>query len=52
MSPYSAEDLEKLVQAIRESAKYAQIVPSLVERIAAEELEKRGDFKAAFIGFE
>lgn len=47
MSPYSAEDLEKLVQAIRESAKYAQIVPSLVERIAAEELEKRGDFKAA-----
>ncbi|NMC15587.1 MAG: 16S rRNA methyltransferase [Chloroflexi bacterium] len=47
MSPYSPEDLEKLVQAITTSPKYAQITPSLVERIAAEELEKRGDYKNA-----
>ena len=47
MSPYSSEDLEKLVQAITTSPKYAQITPSLVERIAAEELEKRGDYKNA-----
>ena len=47
MSPYSPEELEKLVQAICASPKYAQIAPSLVERIAAEELAKRGDTRSA-----
>ena len=47
MSPYSPEDLNNLVQAICASTKYAQISPSLVESIAAEELEKRADYKSA-----
>lgn len=47
MSPYSPEDLDKLVHAICESAKYAQIAPSLVAHVAAEELEKRGEYKTA-----
>ncbi|HNW94874.1 MAG TPA: hypothetical protein PKW57_05265 [Anaerolineaceae bacterium] len=47
MSPYSPEELETLIQAIRASEKYAQLTPSLVARVAAEELEKRGESKSA-----
>ena len=41
------EDLAKLVAAVCVNPKYAQLAPSLVERLAAEELEKRADFKTA-----
>ncbi|HOE35356.1 MAG: hypothetical protein GX415_00100 [Chloroflexi bacterium] len=47
MTPSSPEDLETLVRAICRNSKYAQIIPSLVERVASEELEKRGDIRTA-----
>jgi len=47
MNPSSPDALDKLIQAICGSAKYSQLAPSLVARVAAEELEKRGEYKAA-----
>jgi len=47
MTPSSPEDLETLVRAICRNSKYAQIIPSLVARVASEELEKRGDIRTA-----
>jgi 16S rRNA (guanine(1405)-N(7))-methyltransferase len=44
MQAINVEKLAQLVASVRRSPKYAQIAPTLVERIAREELEKRTDF--------
>jgi len=36
--------LTQLITSVQQSPKYAQIAPSLVERIAREELQKRSNF--------
>ncbi|KUK69967.1 MAG: Ribosomal RNA methyltransferase, partial [Anaerolineae bacterium 49_20] len=38
------EQLALLIETVQKSPKYAQIAPSLIERIASEELEKRTNF--------
>lgn len=38
------EQLALLIETVQQSPKYAQIAPSLIERIASEELEKRTNF--------
>ena len=44
MQEINSEKLAQLVASVQRSSKYAQIVPTLIERIAREELEKRSDF--------
>lgn len=44
MNEINQEQLDKLIGSVQQSPKYAQIMPSLVERIAREELEKHTDF--------
>ena len=43
MQEINPEKLAQLVASVQRSPKYAQIAPTLVERIAREELEKRSD---------
>ena len=44
MDEINPEELSQLIASVQQSPKYAQIAPSLVERIAREELQKRSNF--------
>ena len=44
MDEINPEILTQLIASVQQSPKYAQIAPSLVERIAREELQKRSNF--------
>ncbi|HOC23175.1 MAG TPA: hypothetical protein PKH38_02690 [Anaerolineaceae bacterium] len=44
MDEINPEELSQLIRSVQQSPKYAQIAPSLVERIAREELQKRSNF--------
>jgi len=44
MDEINPEELNQLIASVQQSPKYAQIAPSLVERIAREELQKRPNF--------
>lgn len=43
----STDDLDRLVAAVRDSRRYAQVEPGLIRAIGAAELAKRGAFKDA-----